>query len=135
MLRAHDYHMLFWLALASATAAGIARGFWLYRASLTWPTADGAITRLDIERKRDASGGRYFCATFTYDFLDPNGQRLCGTWYKNFSTEPEARDFATRELPLGKPVVVRFNPKNPAFNDLELDSWTYTNDRPTSLNI
>jgi hypothetical protein len=39
------------------------------------------------------------------------------------------------ELAVGKPVVVRFNPKNPASNDLELDSWTYTNDRPTSLNI
>jgi hypothetical protein len=135
MLRAHGYHMLLWLTLASATVAVIARGFWLYRASLTWPTGDGAITRLDIERKRDVSGNHYFCATFTYDFLDPNGQRLCGTWYRNFSTEAEARDFAARELPVGKPVVVRFNPKNPAFNDLELDSWTYTNDRPTSLNI
>jgi hypothetical protein len=31
-------------------AAVIARGFWLYRASLTWPTADGVITRIDIER-------------------------------------------------------------------------------------
>jgi hypothetical protein len=133
----YDYQMLFWLALALATFAVITRGFWLYRASLTWPTADGAITRLDIERKRDAGSesGHYFCASFTYEFQDPNGHRLSGTWYKNFSTEPEARDFAARELPVGKPVVVRFNPKNPAFNDLELDSWTYTNDRPTSLNI
>jgi hypothetical protein len=137
MLRSNDYQMLLWPALALATVALIARGFWLYRASLTWPTADGAITRLDIERKRDPGmhGGHYFCATFTYEFLDSNGYRLSGTWYKNFSTEPEARDFAARELPVGKPVVVRFNPKDPAFNDLELDSWTYTNDRPTSLNI
>ena len=134
MLRSNDYQMLLWPALALATVALIARGFWLYRASLTWPTADGAITRLDIERKWDG-GGHYFRATFTYEFLDSNGRRLSGTWYKNFSTEPEARDFAARELPVGKPVVVRFNPKNPAFNDLELDSWTYTNDRPTSLNI
>ena len=138
MLRPHDYHVLFWVILASAVVvAVIARGFWLYRASLTWPTAEGAITRLDIERRESAStgGGHYFRATFTYDFLDPNGRRLCGTWCKNFSTEPEVRDFAARELPVGKPVVVRFNPKNPAFNDLELDSWTYTDDRPTSLNI
>jgi hypothetical protein len=137
MLRPHDYQTLFWLAMALATVAVIARGLWLYRASLTWPTADGVIIRLDIERKRDAgrAGGHYFCATFTYDFHDPNGHRLSGTWYKNFSTEPEARDFAARELPVGKPVVVRFNPKNAAFNDLELDSWSYTNDRPTSLNI
>ncbi|PYX04831.1 MAG: hypothetical protein DMG88_23460 [Acidobacteria bacterium] len=137
MLRSNDYQMLFWLVPALATVAVIARGFWLYRASLTWPTADGAITRLDIERKRDAGweSGHYFCATLTYEFHDPNGRCLSGTWYKNFSTEPEARDFAARELPVGKPVVVRFNPKNPAFNDLELDSWIYTNDRPTSLNV
>src|SRR5579864_9152895 len=118
MLRSHEYQILFWLAVALLTIAVIARGLWLYRASLTWPTAEGAITGLDIQRKTDGSGagGHYFCATFTYDFLDPNGRRLWGTWYKNFSTEAEARDFAARELPIGKPVVVRFNPKNPAFN-------------------
>ena len=137
MIRLHDYQTLFWLALAIATIAVVARGFWLYRASLTWPAADGKITHLDVEKKRDPAvhGGHYFCATFTYEFQDSSGRRLYGTWYKNFSAELEARDFATRELPVGKQVVVRFNPKNPAFNDLELDSWTYTNDRPTSLDI
>jgi|SRR5579864_5033735 len=137
MLRSNDYQMLLWLALALAAVAVIARGFWLYRASLTWPTAEGAITGLKVERKRGAStsAGHYFCATFTYEFLDTDGHRLSGTWYKNFSTEAEARDFAARELPVGKAVVVRFDPRNPAFNDLELDSWTYSNDRPTSLDI
>ena len=137
MLRSNDYSMLLWLALVLAAVAVIARGVWLYRASLTWPTSEGVITVLKIERKRGASiaSGYYFCATFTYEFLDTDGRRLSGTWYKNFSTEPEARDFAARELPVGKAVVVRFNPRNPAFNDLELDSWTYTNDRPTSLKI
>ena len=133
----HEYQTLVWLALALATVVVVARGLWFYRASLSWPTADGAITRFDIVRKNDAgsAGGHYFCATFTYDFHGPNGSQLSGTWYKNFSTEPEARDFAVRELPVGKPVVVRFNPKNPSFNDLELDSWTYTNDRPPSLKV
>jgi len=137
MLRSNDYQMLFWLAPALAAVAVVTRGFWLHRASLTWPTTEGAITGLNVERKRGASipSGHYFCATFTYQFLDTDGHRLSGTWYKNFSTEPEARDFATRELPVGKPVVVHFNPRNPEFSDLELDSWTYTNDRPASLNI
>ena len=134
MLRPDDHQTLLWAALAIAAVAVIVRALWLYRASLTWPTAEGSITRLDIERKR-ASGGRYFCATFSYEFLDPNGRRLCGTWYKNFSSEAEARNFGARELPVGKPVVVRFNPRNPGSNDLELDSWTYTNDWPTSLDI
>ena len=135
MLRPPHYQMLFWLALVVAAVAVIARAFWLYRASLTWPTADGSITRLDIERRMAADGGHYFRATFTYDFFDPDGRRLSGTWSKNFSSELEAHNFAARELPLGKPVVVRFHPRNPALNDLELDSWTYTNDRPISLNI
>jgi hypothetical protein len=129
--------LLLRLVLAVAIVAVIVRGVWLYRASLTWPTADGSITGLDIERKRDAgsAGGHYFCATFAYDFCDSNGSRVSGTWYKNFSTESDAREFAARELPIGKAVVVRFNPRNSAFNDLELDSWSYTNDRPTTLNI
>ena len=137
MLPSNDYQMLLWLALALAAIAVIARGFWLYRTSLTWPTAESVITAVNVERKRGASisSGHYFCATFTYEFLDTDGRRLSGTWYKNFSTEPEARDFAARELPVGKAVVVRFNPKSPAFNNLEVDSWTYTNDRPTSLDI
>ena len=75
--------------------------------------ADGVITRIDIERRRDASinGGHYFCATFSYDFQDPAANRLYGSWYKNFSSEDEARQFSERELPVGKRVVVRFNPK------------------------
>jgi hypothetical protein len=120
-----------------AVLSAIARGFWLYRGSLTWPTADGSITRIDIERRPDAGigGGHYFCATFSYDFRDAKGCRVWGSWYKKFSSEENAREFAARELPVGKKVVVTFNPKNPAFNSLELDSWTYTGDRPANLPI
>jgi len=138
MSHAHDLQlMVWWAALALAVVFAIGRGFWLYRASLTWPTADGEITRLDIERKQDPGhvGGHHFCATFTYDFRDPNGNRISGNWYKDFSSEADAREFAERELPVGKKVVVRFSPKNPTLNSLELDSWTYTGDRPTTLSI
>jgi hypothetical protein len=118
-------------------AAVIARGFWLYRASLTRPTADGVITRIDIARKSSGGSpsGHYFSATFTYDFRDPSGRRVSGNWCKDFSNEAEARAFADRELPIDKKVVVRFNPRSPVQNNLELDSWTYMGDRPTSLNI
>ena len=95
---------------------------------------DGPNCGMDIQRKRTATGP-YISATFTYDFCDSEGHYVSGTWYKNFSSELEARDFAARELPVGKVVVVRFNPKKPTFNALELDSWTYTNDRPTSLSL
>jgi hypothetical protein len=137
MFRGPEFQTIGFLALGLAAISAIARGFWLYRASLTWPTADGVITRIDIERERDASihGGHYFCATFSYDFRGAAANRLHGSWYKNFSSEEEARQFSERELPVGKRVVVRFNPKNPAFNELELDSWTYSGDRPTSLSI
>ena len=137
MFRAHPFQMTVWLALVMAVLSAMARGFWLYRASLTWPTADGLITRIDIERRQDTGigGGHCFCATFSYDFRDAKGGRVWGSWYKNFSREETAREFAARELPVGKKVVVRFNPKNPAFNSLELDSWTYTGDRPANLPI
>jgi len=126
-----------WVALGVAVVAAIGRGFWLYRASLTWPTADGVITRLDVDRRQDLSihGGHYYSATFSYDFRDPRGNRVWGTWNKDFSTEDDAREFAERELPIGKKVVVRFSPKDPTLNNLELDSWTYTGDRPLSLSI
>jgi len=125
------------IALSFVIIAIIVFGFWLYRASLTWPTADGVITKIDIVRKNDSRShsGHYFSATFTYDFYDPQGHHTSGSWYKNFSTESDAKEFAERELPVDKKVVVRFNPKNPLQNDLELDSWTYSGDRPTSLKI
>jgi hypothetical protein len=134
MFRAHEFQMAVWLALGIAVLSVIARGFWLYRASLAWPTADGLITRIDIERRQDTRG-HYFCATFSYDFRDAKGCRVWGSWYKNFSSEENAGEFVARELPVGKKVVVRFNPKNPAFNSLELDSWTCSGDRPANLPI
>ena len=78
MFRAHAFQMTVWLALGIAVLSAIARGFWLYRGSLTWPTADGSITRIDIERRPDAGigGGHYFCATFSYDFRDAKGCRV-----------------------------------------------------------
>jgi hypothetical protein len=96
--------------------------------------ADGVVTQLEVERRQDSTG-HHFCATFSYDFYDTNGSRVSGTWFKNFSSENDAREFAGRELPVGKQVVVRYSPKNPALNNLELDSWTYTDDRPISLKI
>jgi len=90
----------FWLALALAAVAVIVRGFWFYRASLTWPTADGVITALTVERRHGAStaGGHYFRATFTYEFRHPDGRRLSGTWPKDFSSETDASDFATSRI-------------------------------------
>ena len=109
----------------------------MLRESRKWPTTDGTITCLDVQRKRDADqdGGHYFSALFTYEFYNHEGNLTTGSWYKNFSDEQAARDFAAREMPVGKQVLVRFNPKDPTTSDLELDSFVYTNDRPTSLNL
>ena len=127
-----------WIAVCATGAlvtGAIARGFWIYRKSLTWPTAEGEITRLDVERRRTAGEGHYFRAIFSYDFRHPDGTRQHGDWSKNFSSDAEAREFAARELPVGKRVIVRFDPKNPATNGLELDSWTYSGDRPLDLGV
>jgi hypothetical protein len=96
MYRTQEFQTIGLLALGLAAISAIARGFWLYRASLTWPTADGVITRIDIERRWDASihGGHYFCATFSYDFRNPAANRLYGSWYKNFSSDEEARQLS-----------------------------------------
>ena len=82
MYRALGFQTIGLLALGVAAISAKARGFWLYRASLTWPTADGVITRIDIERRQDAGihSGHYFRATFSYDFHDPAANRLHGSW-------------------------------------------------------
>lgn len=129
-----DYRILLWLIPVMVIAVVLGRTIWAFRGSRNWPTADGTITRLDVQRRQDADG-HYSCATFTYEFQDSEGRRNSSTWNKNFSTEQDARDFAAREMPLGKQVLVRFNPEDPSVNDLELDSFAYTDDRPTSLGL
>lgn len=129
-----DYHTFLWLAPSVVIALVLGRVLWVYRGSSNWPIVDGTITRLDVQRRRDTSGP-YICATFTYVFRDLDDHEKSGTWYKNFSTEEDAQDFAERELQVGKQVQVRFDPKDPGVNYLELDASTYTNDRPTSLNL
>lgn len=128
---------ILWLVPVLVLAVALGRTLWVYRGSKDWPVADGTIDRIDIERIQGAvsDGGHYFRAVFTYSFEDSTGKRNSGTWSKNFSTEEDSRDFAARELPIGKQVSVRFNPKDPGVNNLELDSFAYTNDRPTSLNL
>jgi hypothetical protein len=61
MYSGHEFQIIPLLALGSAAIFAIARGSWLYRASLTWPTADGVITRIDVEHRRDGgmSSGHY----------------------------------------------------------------------------
>jgi hypothetical protein len=128
------YHVIVWLALLVVAVIALGRTIWAYRGSGNWPMVEGTITGLDVQQRRGADG-RYSYATFTYEFQDCEGRQKSGTWHKNFSTDEAAKDFATRELPIGKQVIVRFNPKNPAVNDLELDAFTYTDDRPTSLGL
>jgi len=128
------YQVIVWVALALVAVIALGRTIWAYRGSANWPTVEGTITGLGVQQKRD-NDGRYSYATFTYEFQDSAGRQKSGTWHKNFSTDEDARDFASRELPIGKQVIVRFNPKNPAINDLELDAFTYTDDRPTSLGL
>ena len=93
----------FWLVLAIVVVYGIARGFWLYRASLTWPTADGVITRLDVERVNDPGrgGGHYYRATFTYDFRDPRGNRVSG----NCANGAWMRSQADRRAKMANPFL------------------------------
>jgi hypothetical protein len=134
MLFGVDYRMLLWAIPVMVIALVLGRTLWVFRGSRNWPTADGTITCLEVQRVQRADG-HYSCATFTYGFLDLQGHKNSSTWYKNFSTEVDARDIAALELPVGKQVQVRFNPKDPAVNELELDSFAYTNDRPTSLDL
>src|SRR5262249_47615645 len=117
-----------WLAEGAIGAGAIARGIWLYRASLTWPTPDGTVTRLDVESRRSGRGD-FFLATLSCDFRLPGGELFHGTWSRSFSSVQEANEFAERELHLGQRVVVRSHRKNAAENNLQLDSWTYTGDR------
>lgn len=131
--------MVPWVVIAGfglALIYALARAFWRYRGVETWPTAEGTITRVEIQEFYVPDTGHtcYF-ASVGYDFRDPLGERCWGQWQsRHFATYEEGTAFVQREMPEGKCVVVRFSPKDPTVNALELDSWTYSGDRPLSLN-
>jgi len=58
--------------------------------SLTWPTANGVVTRIDIERNYsgDSTSGRYFSATFTHDFYGSQGTAWPVVGAKSFQLKP-----------------------------------------------
>lgn len=57
----------------------------------------------------------------------PNGHRLSGAWYKNFSTEPRARDFAAREL-AGHLVIGPQSEINPHGREVGIPSLWFPGD-------
>jgi len=125
--------------LGLAAVYAIVRAFWLYKGANAWPTADGTITHMEIQEfyaEGTGSPNTTYFASVGYDFRDTKRMRCWGQWQsRQFATSEEASAFVQREMPEGKRVVVRFNPKDPMVNSLELDSWTYSGDRPLSLNF
>ena len=108
--------------------------FLRYRGSSAWPVQDGAIEGFEIKRW-NGSAHRAYYAVVRYHFLAAGGQ-FSGSWNSpSFGTELELQQYLSREWPRDKRVFVKYKPETPANNFLELDSWTYTDDRPVSLNL
>jgi hypothetical protein len=132
--------IIFWIILAGALLyAGIfvVRGLVRLRGSDQWPAIEGTITAVRIQQSgMPASSNVDYQAVIEYQFSDSTGRLYTGQWsLPAFSSESKTRDFSNREMPIGKTVVVEYDPKHPKINNLELDSWTYADDRPLSLDL
>jgi Protein of unknown function (DUF3592) len=115
----------------------VIRGIWQRRGSGEWPIVDGTFVTVTVLRAGPpASSGLEYQALAEYEFSDAAGRRRKGQWTsRGFPSEARAKDFINREMPQGKTVAVKYSPDDAKMNNLELDSWTYTDDRPLDLGV
>lgn len=126
-----------WIGAFIYAAIVVGQRIWARRGSGEWPIADGLITQVTIVGQGMHPSPQEECsASIEYQFTDTAGETRKGIWIsQSFPNEALARDFCAREMPVGKKVAVKYSSKDSKINNLELDSWTYGDDRPLSLDI
>lgn len=131
------FFVAIWIGAFIYAAIVVGQRIWARRGSGEWPITDGLITQVTIMGQGVHPSAHEECsASIEYQFTDAAGETRKGVWTsQSFPSEAKARDFCAREMPVGKKVAVKYSPKDPKISNLELDSWTYGDDRPLSLDI
>ena len=85
------------------------------RASLSWPTSEGIVTRSEVEQRSDNEGGRTYRPSIRYDYI-VNGKQYTGNKYcfgVNCSSESQRAKKIVVEYHVGSTVKVYYSPSLP----------------------
>ena len=115
--------------LFALAATAIALGFWIRwreRAPIKWPQAKGVIVTSTTDWRNTSRGGREVFPVIEYEF-SYQGQKFNSSHWRfgNYSegSEDSAKAVIVR-YPVGFPVAVYVNPRNPAKSVLETATST-----------
>lgn len=94
--------------------------------SKEWPSVQGMVTRSEVQRSYSSSSGSshsslMYSALVTYDY-QVNGEKITGdniTFGTYSSSSPKGANQTVKRYPLGEPVKVYYNPKDPWNSVLE----------------
>ena len=91
------------------------------RASASWPTAEGVVTRSEVTRSTDSDGGDSYSPEITYTYT-VNNEQLANKTIKfgenSYSSRKKAEGIAN-SYPVGKNVTVYYDPQQPEKSVLE----------------
>jgi len=91
------------------------------RASASWPTADGIITSSEVTHSTDSDGGDSYSpeVTYTYTVDNVNMENDTIKFGENSYSSSRKADGIASNYPVGKNVIVYYDPEKPDQSVLE----------------
>jgi Protein of unknown function (DUF3592) len=125
-----------WILIAGGVllAAYVLTQLVRYRGSGHWPITPAVIETTSVRRHQ--TDGLYFSPYVSFSF-EVSGEHYSGEWWTgpNYSTEDEARRFLEQNMPVGSRLNVRYKPRNPSLNMLEVDPTLWDKGKPITLGL
>jgi len=116
---------LFFMGIFLVIGAGLTYWGWTIlqnaRASASWPTADGVITRSGVSHSTDSDGGDSYNPEVTYTYTVNNTGYDNNTikFGENSYSSSKKADGIAGNYPVGKNVTVYYDPEKPDRSVLE----------------
>jgi len=92
--------------------------------SWTWPTADGVVTEVVVDRRTNRNGGdnRRLAVAFEFSIGDDGPYTGESFWAPIFLRNQRVVE-ARPKIRRGKKVSVRYRPDDPSVNRLDRSAW------------
>jgi hypothetical protein len=105
-----------------------------FRGSEAWPIAVATVEAVEVQRVQDHNG-HHFLPLVSFSFTIEN-EYYSGEWVgPAFSSEQKTREFMQQNTPMGAKLSVRYKPKQPAVNVLDVDPALWDEEKPITLDI
>ena len=92
--------------------------------SWRWPTSQGKITAVDVERIAHSRGGETVRLAIAYKFsLGDDGPYTGESFWRPVLCSKKRIIAARRTIRVGRPIIVRYRSDDPSVNKLDRQAW------------